>query len=150
MLAAMQAAATELPAGQVFTRTSDPSAADWLSDTLFAALFGPAARGWLSEDAEPTDISGGAIIQDAALFLSLAPHPAELVVLRCADSASALSAATLCRERLRVLRATWSGTDYAAWVESGQVTVAGTFLLFAVSPEADELLRVGARAVRAG
>lgn len=148
----MQSAAADLPAGQVFSRRADPAGADHLSDTLFAALFGPAARGWLADasdvsDPDQTGVSStGAIIQDAALFLSVAPHPAELVVLRCTDSVSALSAAALCRERLSTLCVMWDDTAYAAWVEGGQVTVSGTFVLFAVSPEADDILRTGVRA----
>lgn len=162
VLAAMQSAVTELPAGQVFSRRADPAGADHLSDTLFAALFGPAARGWLADTSDVSNISEisdsdqagvsstGAIIQDAALFLSVAPHPAELVVLRCTDSVSALSAAALCRERLSALCVMWDDTAYAAWVEGGQITVSGTFVLFAVSPAADDILRAGVRAVNEG
>lgn len=155
VLAAMQSAATELPAGQVFSRRADPAGADHLSDMLFAALFGPAARGWLADASDVSNISDpdqtevastGAIIQDAALFLSVAPHPAELVVLRCTDSVSALSAAALCRERLSTLCVMWDDTAYAAWVAGGQVTVSGTFVLFAVSPAADDIVRAGMRA----
>ena len=119
-----------------------------MDGVLFSALYGPAARncfdGGQDADGQPT----APLASDGALFLSAVPHPAELAVLQCPDRASALSVAALCRARLEGLRSAWAGTDYAAWAEAGDVTVADGFVLFAVCPDADRVLRAGSDAVR--
>ena len=120
----MQAAADGLPAGLVYDRRADPAGSGYLDGVLFSALYGPAARncfdGGQDADGQPT----APLASDGALFLSAVPHPAELAVLQCPDRASALSVAALCRARLEGLRSAWAGTDYAAWAEAGDVTVA--------------------------
>lgn len=148
ILDAMQAAADGLPAGLVYDRRADPAGSGYLDGVLFSALYGPAARncfdGGQDADGQPT----APLASDGALFLSAVPHPAELAVLQCPDRASALSVAALCRARLEGLRSAWAGTDYAAWAEAGDVTVADGFVLFAVCPDADRVLRAGSDAVR--
>lgn len=148
ILDAMQAAADGLPAGLVYDRRADPAGSGYLDGVLFSALYGPAARncfdGGQDADGQPT----APLASDGALFLSAVPHPAELAVLQCPDRASALSVAALCRARLEGLRSAWAGTDYAAWAEAGDVTVADGFVLFAVCPDADRVLRAGRDAVR--
>ena len=140
ILDAMQAAADGLPAGLVYDRRADPAGSGYLDGVLFSALYGPAARncfdGGQDADGQPT----APLASDGALFLSAVPHPA--------DRASALSVAALCRARLEGLRSAWAGTDYAAWAEAGDVTVADGFVLFAVCPDADRVLRAGSDAVR--
>ena len=147
ILDAMQAAADGLPAGLVYDRRADPAGSGYLDGVLFSALYGPAARncfdGGQDADGQPT----APLASDGALFLSAVPHPAELAVLQCPDRASALSVA-LCRARLEGLRSAWAGTDYAAWAEAGDVTVADGFVLFAVCPDAVRVLRAGSDAVR--
>ena len=127
ILDAMQAAADGLPAGLVYDRRADPAGSGYLDGVLFSALYGPAARncfdGGQDADGQPT-----------------APL--------ASDGASALSVAALCRARLEGLRSAWAGTDYAAWAEAGDVTVADGFVLFAVCPDADRVLRAGSDAVR--
>ena len=131
ILDAMQAAADRLPAGLVYDRRADPAGSGYLDGVQDA-------------DGQPT----APLASDGALFLSAVPHPAELAVLQCPDRASALSVAALCRARLEGLRSAWAGTDYAAWAEAGDVTVADGFVLFAVCPDADRVLRAGSDAVR--
>lgn len=131
VLTAMQEAAV-LPPGEVYDSTAEFGAADTLADPLLAALYGSAARGWAGEDSP---------VAEAALFLSSRPEPAELAVFSCRDTAAALSVAAVCRERLSLLQRTWAGTDYAARVEEGEVTVAGNFVLLVVSPDTKEVLR---------
>ena len=152
VLNAMQAEAKPLPAGLVYDRRSDPAGKEYLSDVLFAALYGPAARGCFGEDRQTGEAEGSSVVpplaDDGALFLSAVPHPAELAVLRCPDPSSALSVAALFRERLETLRIAWAGTEYAEWVEMGQVTVVDGFVLFAVCPNAEAVLRAGAETVK--
>ena len=152
VLDAMRVAAEPLPAGLVYDRCSDPAGKEYLGDVLFAALYGPAARGCFGEDGqtEEAEESSGTVplADDGALFLSAVPHPAELAVLRCPDPASALSAAAFFRDRLEVLRVAWAGTEYVTWVEAGRVTVVGGFVLLAVCPNAESVLRAGAEAVK--
>lgn len=142
ILTSMQSIGT-WPTGRVYSRSAAPDSADYLSDDLFSALFGPAVRGWLSEDEDGTPPP----LSDAALFLSAAPHPAEIAVLRCTDMSAALSAVAICRDRLDLLRRTWADTAYAAWADAGVVTITGNYVLLAVTPEAEEVLRAGVHAV---
>lgn len=142
VLTAMQEAAS-LPPGAVYDSRAVPGNAvpggvDALDGTLLAALYGSAARGWGTGEDSP--------VVEAALFLSSRPEPAELAVFYCRDTTAALSVAAICRERLELLRRTRGGTAYAAWVEEGEVTVSGNFVLLVVSPDTREVLRA-ARAV---
>lgn len=148
ILDAMQAAADGLPAGLVYDRRADPAGSGYLDGVLFSALYGPAARNCFDGGQDADGQLTAPLASDGALFLSAVPHPAELAVLQCPDRASALSVAALCRARLEGLRSAWAGTDYAAWAEAGDVTVADGFVLFAVCPDADRVLRAGRDAVR--
>ena len=148
ILDAMQAAADGLPAGLVYDRRADPAGSGYLDGVLFSALYGPAARNCFDSGQDADGQPTAPLASDGALFLSAVPHPAELAVLQCPDRASALSVAALCRARLEGLRSAWAGTDYAAWAEAGDVTVADGFVLFAVCPDADRVLRAGSDAVR--
>lgn len=132
-----------LPPGEVYdsravSGNAVPGTVDVLDGTLLAALYGSAARGWGAGEDPP--------VVEAALFLSSRPEPAELAVFYCRDTTAALSVAAVCRERLELLRRTRVGTAYAAWVEEGEVTVSGNFVLLVVSPDTREVLRA-ARAV---
>lgn len=132
-----------LPPGEVYDShavpgNAVPGAVDVLDDTLLAALYGSAARGWGAGEESP--------VVAAALFLSSSPEPAELAVFYCRDTTAALSVAAVCRERLELLRRTRVGSAYAAWVEEGEVTVSDNFVLLVVSPDTREVLRA-ARAV---
>lgn len=137
VLTAMQEAAS-LPPGAVYDSRAVPGTVDALDGTLLAALYGSAARGWGTGEDSP--------VVEAALFLSSRPEPAELAVFYCRDTTASLSVAAVCRERLELLRRTRVGTAYAAWVEEGEVTVSGNFVLLVVSPDTREVLRA-ARAV---
>lgn len=148
ILDAMQAAADGLPAGLLYDRRADPAGSGYLDGVLFSALYGPAARNCFDSGQDADGQPTAPLASDGALFLSAVPHPAELAVLQCPDRASALSVAALCRARLEGLRSAWAGTDYAAWAEAGDVTVADGFVLFAVCPDADRVLRAGSDAVR--
>lgn len=138
ILEAMRSSGT-WPTGRVYSRSAAPDSADYLSDDLFSALFGPAVRGWLSEDEDGTPPP----LSDAALFLSAAPHPAEIAVLRCTDMSAALSAVAICRDRLDLLRHTWADTTYASWTDAGVVTIVGNYVLLAVTPDAEDVMQAG-------
>ena len=148
VLTAMTAAAGTLPAGRVYDRRAAPEGKGYLSDTLFSALYGPAARGWLGSDEADADDGGTAMIPDAAVFLSEIPHPGELAVLVCADSDSALSAAGLCRLRLDTLMNTWKDSEYAVWTDRAAVTVVDCCVLMAVVPDPDAVFAAARRALR--
>ena len=148
ILDAMQVAADGLPAGLVYDRRADPAGSGYLDGVLFSALYGPAARNCFDGGQEQCPVGRQRRSRLTVRILSAVPHPAELAVLQCPDRASALSVAALCRVRLEGLRSAWAGTDYAAWAEAGDVTVADGFVLFAVCPDADRVLRAGSDAVR--
>ena len=150
VLSAMQDAAGQLPAGQVYDLRNDPSARGYLSDTLFSALYGPAARGLL--DSAETDAGDGrqptSAITDAAVFLPEVPHPGELAVMICPDADSALSAAVLCRQRLDVLKSAWKDSEYAVWTERAAVTVEGCCVLMAVTTDPDAVFDAARQVIR--
>ncbi len=136
VLAAMtQAAGEGWPTGTSYSLTSPPESKNALSSTMISALYGPAARRWLTGDAPP--------VVDAAVFLSTTMHPAELAVFRCADEEAAGAVAAVCRSRIETLRDHWGETPHAAWVNNAAVTVRGDYVLLAVATDPDPLLRVG-------
>ncbi|MCQ2430283.1 MAG: hypothetical protein MJ192_08135 [Clostridia bacterium] len=153
VLSAMQDAAGQLPAGQVYDLRNDPSARGYLSDTLFSALYGPAARGLLgSGGADAGDgrqpMTATAAITDAAVFLPEVPHPGELAVMICPDADSALSAAALCRLRLDLLKNAWKDSEYAVWTERAAVTVEDCCVLMAVTTDPDTVFEAARQVIR--
>ena len=146
VLEAMQAAAEAMPAGEVYDRSADPAGKGYLSDALFAALFGPAVRRRLG--GEDGGTAAEPLIEDAVVFLSLREHPGELAVLRCADADGALTAAALCRLRLDSLKTAWQDTDYALWTERADVTVEGCYVLMAVFPDPEAVFDAARRIIR--
>ena len=143
MTAAMTASAQPVPDGLTYIRSADPTAPDHLTDTLFSALFGEAARGLLTSD---PDEGGAPPIGDAALFLSLAPYPCELAVFRCSDLRTAATVASLCRSRLDTVAAGYRGTEWADMAAGGRVAVEGCYVLLAVAEDPEAVL-AGARAL---
>ncbi len=125
---------------RTYTRAAAPSDGAYLSDTLFSALYGEAARGLLQE-------SDGvaAAINDAAVCLSMAASPVELAVLRCSDVRGTATAAGLCRARLDAVRRAWAGTAWEAMTAEGTVTVVGSYVLLVIAPHPDKALRAARR-----
>jgi hypothetical protein len=143
VLTAMQEAMTDtvqpLPDGLTYTRGVDKDAPSYLTDTLFSALYGEAARGLFQPDT-----NGGSQtvppIGDAALFLSVAPYPCELAVFRCSDLRSAATVAGLCRGRLDTVAQGYRGSEWEAVALGGQVSVDGCYVLLAISEDPGEVL----------
>lgn len=129
----------------VYTRAASPYGDEYLSDTLFSALYGEAARGLLQGTDEIP-----AAINDAAVCLSVAPVPLELAVFRCSDTRGTATAVGLCRARLETVRGAWRGTDHEAVVTEGVVTVEGSYVLLVVAPNPDRVLRAARAAIRRG
>ncbi len=139
VLSAMQTAmeaAGGAPDGRMYSRQASPDSRDYLGDTLLSALYGEAARGLLTVGVDGTAPAVG----DAAIFLSTAPHPAELAVFRCSDARGVTTAAKLCRARLDLIRRAWDDTAYAALVARGTVTVEGSYVLLIVAEDPDTAL----------
>ncbi len=126
----------------VYTRTAAPDGAGYLSDALFSALYGEAARGLLRGTDDAT-----AAINDAAICLSVTPAPLELAVFRCSDTRGTATAAKLCRARLETIRAAWKGTEYEAMAAEGVVTVEGSYVFLVIAPNPDRTLRAARAAV---
>ncbi len=116
-----------------------------LTETLFSALYGEAARGLLSTstDAPPA-------INDAAICLSVSPTPIELAVFRCSDTRGTATAAGLCRSRLDTLRRAWEGTEWEDVTREGFVSVEGSYVLLIVTPRPDRALRAARACIRRG
>jgi len=117
----------------------------YLTDALLSALYGSAARGWL--EAEDGDTP---LINDAALFLSVAQIPFELAVFRCSDARGAATAAAICRARLDTIRRAWQGSQWTGELENAVVVVEGEFVLLVVAPDPDVVLEAARRTIRHG
>ena len=148
VLTAMQAAMTDtaqtLPDGLTYSRAVDPSSPHYLTDTLFSALYGEAARGLLEADGGDGTAPP---ISDAALFLSIAPYPCELAVFRCSDTRSAATVAGLCRTRQDTLHRGWADTEWAAVTGRAAVAVEGSYVLLAVADDPETVLAGARRAI---
>ncbi len=136
----------------LYTRSGDPAGGGFLSETLFSALFGEAARGLLSQATDTPDAAASATVavNDAAVCLSVMPTPVEMAVLRCSDERGAATAAGLCQTRLDALRRAWAGTECAGLVEGGRVIVAGSYVLLVVTPNPERAEDAAKRVIRRG
>lgn len=158
VLSAMQASMTEtaqtLPDGLTYTRATPEGYPTYLSDTLFSALYGEAARGLLTADEtaggtadEASD--GGSVppVNDAAIFLSVAPYPCELAVFRCSDTRTAATVAGICRARLDTVSRGYKGGEWEAVAQGGRVVVEGCFVLLAVAEDPEAVLEAARRVI---
>ena len=134
VLAAMQAVMTRtaqpLPDGLLYRRTSSPGSPDYLTDTLFTALYGRAAEGLFREDGE----GGMAAVGDGALFLSVAPYPCELAVFRCSDTDAIPTVVSLCRGRMDTVLKGFAGSPFEE-AATGLVRVEGCFVLLIIAED---------------
>ncbi|MBQ3507368.1 MAG: hypothetical protein IJA91_02355 [Clostridia bacterium] len=148
ILTAMQAAMTDtaqsLPDGLSYTRGVDGESPSYLTDTLFSALYGQAARGLFQPDSGEGG-EGVPPIGDAALFLSISPYPCELAVFRCSDLRSAATVAGLCAARLDTVARGYRGSEWEAVARGGKVTVDGCYVLLAVAEDPDTVLACAKR-----
>ncbi len=145
VLASMQAAVeTTCPSGRVYSRAAPPETANYLGDTLLSALYGDGARGMLAATGTSPAVN------DAALFLSIAPHPMELAVFRCSDARASATAAKLCRSRLERIRHAWKGSEWEEMTARACVTVAGEYVLLVVSEDPEAVIRAAEKAIWRG
>ena len=126
MLAAMESTNQPLPDGVIRLTAAPAESPNALTETLFASLYGEAARGLWGEDTSPRPV------QDAAIYLSVSPYPCELGVFRCADGDTAREVEALCRGRLDTVARGFAGSAYAAVASGGQVAVVGNWVFLAV------------------
>lgn len=154
MTEAMTATAQPLPDGLTYTRTTDPSSPSYLTDTLFSALYGEAARGLLSAESAPEsgEVTPGEVtpgdpppLGDAAIYLSLSAYPCELAVLRCSDLETAATVAGLCRSRLDILQRGYRNSEWAEVAAGGRVAVEGCYVLLAVVEDPGAVLEAARR-----
>lgn len=143
VLAAMlSAVGAGWPQGGTYALTAPSASREALSPTLLSALYGEAARRWLTGDDPP--------VCDVAIFLSHTLHPAELAVFRCSDGEATGAVAAVCRARLDTVARHWDGEDYTAWMTGATVTVKGNYVLVAVADDPTPLLRAAVAAIRDG
>ncbi len=152
---AMQNSGQPLPDGRIYHRACDPAGPDYLGDTLLAALLGDPVRelltaaegGAATSDTTAVDATPPAAINDAALFLSTAPHPGEIMILRCSDARGTATAAGLCRARLAAIRHAWQGTDYATLTDRAVVAVEGSYVILVVAEDPPRALKDARRLI---
>ena len=144
MESAMDATVQNRPEGAVYHRALPPDAPAYLSDTLFSALYGEAARGLLTAE------EGGTYraVNDAALLLSVAPYPCELAVFRCSDTRAAATVAGLCRGRLDTLARGFAGSEWADTAAGGQIAVEGCFVLMALTEDPASVLEAARQCLK--
>jgi hypothetical protein len=142
VLEAMQGGEGNRMNGILRTRSGSPNDPAYLTDVLLSALYGEAARGWLS------DHDGGSpLINDAALLLPAARHPCELAVFRCSDVRGVATVATVCRARLDAIRRAWQGSEWEDVVENATVAVEREYVLLIVAPDAESAFAAARRAI---
>ena len=139
---AMASSAQPLPDGRIYTRAAAPDSPAYLTDVLFAALYGEAARGLFEAKAD-----GIAPVSDAAVYLSLAAYPCELAAFRCSDIRTATTVAGLCQSRLDTLARGYAATEWAELAARGRVSVKGCFVLMAVCDDPARTLSAARRVV---
>ncbi len=148
LLAVMQTAMTEtaqpLPDGLTYTRALPPNDRAYLTDPLFSALYGEAARGLLEE----TDPAGVPVVGDTAVFLSVAPYPCELAVFRCSDIRTAATVAGLCRGRLDTVARGFAESEWETTANRGQVAVEGCYVFLVISEDPAAVLERVREALR--
>jgi hypothetical protein len=131
MQTAMSDTAQPLPDGLTYVRTLPAEDPSYLTDPLFSALYGEAARGLLAE----TDAAGVPAVGDVALFLSVAPYPCELAVFRCSDIRTAATVEALCRGRLDTVARGFAGSEWASVANRGQVAAEGCYVFLVISED---------------
>lgn len=147
MEAAMEATAQPLPEGVTYLRSALQTEGDGtrvLTDTLFSALYGEAARGLLAAEGTSAQDGGGAAVNDAAIFLSMAPYPCELAVFRCSDVRTAATVAGLCRGRLDAVARGYGESEWREVAASGLVAVEGSYVLLVVAEDPEAVLAAAA------
>ena len=162
VLLAMETALTDsgqpLPDGTLRLTASPPDSPHHLTETLFSALYGEAARGLLTGETGQTPPIG-----DAALYLSLSLSSAagtrELAVFRCSDLRTASTVAGLCQGRLDLLcRAAEGLAEAAATVNTvntvntenavkGAVVTEGCYVILAVAEDPAPAIKAARRMI---
>ena len=141
-LTAVTDTAQTLPDGIIRLTAAPAESPHRLTETLLSALYGEAARGLL--DGDSTD---NPPVQDAALYLSVAPYPFELGVFRCADGDTAGEVAALCRGRLDTLARGFAESEWREAAAGGRVAVEGNWVLLVLCEDPAPILEAARRAV---
>lgn len=118
-----------------------PSDTQKLSLDLLAALYGGAVYSWYEAE-------GYAPIDDCAVYISEVIHPFELGVFRCKDEGELTSVLGLCAARLDVIKRTWQGSAYEAYVQNAVVTCSGAYVLLVVSDDPETIVKAAKGAMR--
>ena len=124
MEAALADSGQPLPNGTIRLTAAPADSPHYLTEALFSALYGEAARGLLTAETGRTSPVG-----DAALFLSFAPQPRELAVFRCSDLRTASTVAGLCQGRVDALGREFEAEDGRALSWQGRVSVQGCYVI---------------------
>ena len=141
-LTAVTDTAQTLPDGIIRLTAAPADSPHRLTETFFSALYGEAARGLL--DGDSTDSPP---VQDAALYLSVAPDPFELGVFRCADGDTARTVAALCRGRLDTLARGFAGSEWEEMASGGRVAAEGNWVFLVLCEDPAPILEAARRAV---
>ena len=142
MLETAETTAQSLPDGVIRLTDAPPDSPSLLTETFFSALYGEMARGLVSNGEGQAPL-----VQDAALYLSVAPYPCELGVFRCVDGSGAEELASLCRGRLDTLSRGFAGGEYEAVAAKGRVAVVGNWVLLVLCEDPAPLLETARRLV---
>ena len=140
MLRTVTDTAQPLPDGVIRLSAAPADSPNRLNETFFSALYGEAARGLLAGEG-----TSGPAVQDAAIFLSVAPYPCELGAFRCTAGNTARELAALCRGRLDTLSRGFSGGEYGSVASGGRVAVAGNWVFLALCEDPGAVLEVARR-----
>ena len=137
ILSAITECEAGLPAGRIYSMKADAGDREFLSDSLLSALYGdggmpPAADGWL----------------DCAIFLSSPAHICELAVFLCDSPDTATDTARMLCRRLDLIRVAKGDGKYAFYLDSATVTVMRNYVLFVISSDSENAIRVASKIIR--
>ena len=130
------AAEVGIPAGKVYSFTPPEGDSEHPPDSLIAVLYG---------NGEKPVMAGGWL--DVAFFLPSSSHPCELAVFLCDSEDTAIDTARMLCCRLDTLRIAKGAEEYAHYLDKANVTVIRNYVLFLVSSDTENALKVASKII---
>lgn len=133
VLSAMTSAQSSLPAGNYYTTKSSPGAPDYLSDSVFAALYGSGESPAVMKRTE-----------SVSAYISSGLYAFEMAVFLCVSERDTAEIADLCLSRIELMRTFYNtnarrlSLDMSAKenIDNAKVSIIGRYVIMAVCGDA--------------
>lgn len=124
IIEALTKAEINLPAGKIYSSSAKEGESDYIPPSLINSLFGEGGRialldGWL----------------DYAFFMPSSSHPCEFVAILCDTPSTAKDTARLLCHRLNTIKKVKCSEDFAAYLDSAEVTICRNYVLLIISSD---------------